>query len=220
MSLINCEINLILTWSENCVLTEMITHVGIPNADTAVAAINAPTNVKYKIIDTILYVPVVTLSTKGDNKLLEQLKTVFKRTIKSDKYRSEMTNQAKTNNSNYLLVPIFIKVNRLFVLSFENEDDRATVEIKDHNVVIDCKSFFDVPIKNKEETYETIVEMNKNNDYTTGNLLDYVYFSKHFKLIAIDLSKQIELEDADTMQQINFIGRLEKYEGVTMFSNF
>ena len=84
-------------------------------------------------------------------------------------------------------------------------------------VVIDGKSFFDVPIKNKEETYEEIIEMVRNNDYTTGNLLDYEYFSNNYKLIAIDLSKQIELEDADTMQQINFIGRLERNEGATMF---
>ena len=84
-------------------------------------------------------------------------------------------------------------------------------------VVIDGKSFFDVPIKNEEETYEKIIEMVRNNDYTTGNLLDYEYFSNNYKLIAIDLSKQIELEDADTMQQINFIGRLERNEGATMF---
>ena len=84
-------------------------------------------------------------------------------------------------------------------------------------VVIDGKSFFDVSIKNKEETYEKIIEMVRNNDYTTGNLLDYEYFSNNYKLIVIDLSKQIELEDADTMQQINFIGRLERNEGATMF---
>ena len=74
------------------------------------------------------------------------------------------------------------------------------------------KKFFDNPIKYKEETYEKIIEMSKNNDYTTGNLLDYDYFSKHYNLIVIDLSKQIDLEDADTMKQINFIGRLERNE--------
>ena len=74
-----------------------------------------------------------------------------------------------------------------------------------------------MPIKNGEETYEQIIEMGRNNDYTTGNLLDYEYFSKHYKLIAIDLSKQIELENPDLKQQINFIGRLKRDEGVTMF---
>ena len=61
-----------------------------------------------------------------------------------------------------------------------------------------------MPIKNDEETYKQVIEMGRNNDYTTGNLLDYEYFSKHYKLIAIDLSKQIELEDPDLKQQINF----------------
>ena len=59
--------------------------------------------------------------------------------------------------------------------------------------------------------------MGRNNDYRTGDLLDYEYFSKHYKLIAIDLSKQIELENPDLKQQINFIGRLERNGGVTMF---
>ena len=74
-----------------------------------------------------------------------------------------------------------------------------------------------MPIKNDEETYEQIIEMGRNNDCTTGNLLDYEYFSRHYKLTAIDLSKQIELENPDLKQQINFIGRLERNGGVTMF---
>ena len=67
-----------------------------------------------------------------------------------------------------------------------------------------AKAFFDIPIKNKEETYEAIIEMNNNNDYTTDNLLDCDYFSKHYRLIAIDLSKQTEFENHDLKQQINF----------------
>ena len=70
---------------------------------------------------------------------------------------------------------------------------------------------------NGEEIYKQIIEMGRNNDYTTSNLLDYEYFSKHYKLIAIDLSKQIELENPDLKQQINFIGRLEREGGATMF---
>ena len=77
-------------------------------------------------------------------------------------------------------------------------------------------NFFDVPIKSKEETYEKIIEMSKDSDYTTGDLLDYEYFSKHYKLIAIYLSKQIELENPDLKQQINFIGNLEN-DRATMF---
>ena len=128
-----------------------------------------------------------------------------------------MANQTKTNNLNYLIDPTFNKVNRLFVLSFENEEDRTSfskyytpkVEVKDFDVLIDRKGFFDALVKNKEEAYEKIIEISKNNDYTTGNLLDYEYFSKYYKLIAIDLSKQTQLEDPDLKQQINFIGKLE-----------
>ena len=125
-----------------------------------------------------MYVAVVTLSTENDNKLLGRLKTRFKRTIKWDKYRSEMFNKTKNNNLNYLIDPTFTKVNRLFVLSFENEDDRtsfskyftASVEIKDFNVLICGKGFFDTPTKNKEEAYEGIIEMFRNIDDTTGSL--------------------------------------------------
>ena len=135
-----------------------------------------------------------------------------------------MTNQTKTNHLNHLIVSTFTKVNRLFLLSFKNKEDRTSfskyyvpkVEVKDFNVLIDGKSFFDVPIKDKEEAYEKIVSIGKNNDHTTNNLLDYEYFSKYYKLIAIDLSKQIELENPDFRQQVNFIGKLEN-DKVTMF---
>ena len=98
-----------------------------------------------------------------------------------------MCNQTKNNNLNYLIDPKFTKFNRLFVLSFENEEDRPSfskyytpsVEIKDFNVLIDGKSFFNSPIKNKEEAYEKIIEMSRNNGYTTSNLSNYEYLSKH-----------------------------------------
>ena len=116
-----------------------------------------------------------------------------------------MTNQAKSNNLSDLIDPTSTKVNGLFLLSFGNEDDRTSyskyytpnAEIKDFNVLIDGKSFFDEPKKNREETYEANTEMSKYNDYATGNLLDYEYFLKHYKLIAIDSIKQIELENSD-----------------------
>ena len=124
--LINCEINLILTWSENCVLTNKATRDAVPaqGGNPAVAAVNNPTNTTFKITDTKLHVPVVTLSTEDD--VLEQLKSGFKRTIKWNKYRSEATNQTKTNNLNYLIDPTFNKLNISFVLSFENEGDRTS----------------------------------------------------------------------------------------------
>ena len=95
MPLMNCEINLILTWSKNCVLTSNSTIDANPDADPAAAAINNPTNATFKITDTKLYVPVVTLSIENDKALLEQLRTGFKRTIKWNKHRSEMTIRLK-----------------------------------------------------------------------------------------------------------------------------
>ena len=156
MPLINCEVSLTLTWSENCVLTNIKTQTARnadPDSNLPVEAreiIDAPANAIFKITDTKLHVPLLTLSTKDDNNFLEQLKSGFKRTIKCNKYRSEMTNQTKTNNFNYFIDPIFNKVNGLFVLSFENKEDRTSfskyyvskVEIKDFNVLIDGKYFF------------------------------------------------------------------------------
>ena len=138
MLLINCEISLTLTQPADCVINSMEKR-----AITATRRDGSPTGATFKITDTKQYVPVVTLSTEEDNKLLEQLKLGFKRTIKCNKYRSEMTNQAKTNDLNYFIDPTFSKVNRLLDLSFENEDDRTffskyytrKVEIKDFNVL-------------------------------------------------------------------------------------
>ena len=89
------------------------------------------------------------------------------------------------------------------------------VEIKDFNVLIDRKRFFDLPVKNKEEACKKIMGMSDNNNYTTGDLLDFAYFKENYRLIAIDLSKQTKLKDP---QQINFIGKLENQDhGATMF---
>ena len=84
MPLINCEVSLILNWSENCVLTNKATGDAVPAqvGNSAVAVVTNSTNVTSNITDTKLYVPVVTLLTEDDNKLLQQLKTRFKRTVK------------------------------------------------------------------------------------------------------------------------------------------
>ena len=109
--MINCEVELILTWSKNCALADMT------------VANNPPTGLEFRITDTKLYVPVVTLSKENNIKLLEKLKSGFKKIIKWSKYRSQMTIQTNDNNLNYLIDPTFINVNRLFVLSFERTDD-------------------------------------------------------------------------------------------------
>ena len=89
------------------------------------------------------------------------------------------------------------------------------VQIKDFHVLIDGKSFFDLPVKNEEEAYEKIIEISNNNVYTTGNLLDFAYYKENYRLIAIDLSKQTKLKDR---QQINFIGKVEgQNNGITVF---
>ena len=125
-----------------------------------------------------------------------------------------MINQTRTNNLNFLIDPTFKNVNRLFALALPNEEDRRsfskyyapTLEIKDYNVIIDGEPFYEVPIKNKEETYKAITEPIRNDLLRTGNEFNFEYFCENYKLIALDLSKQkSDLKN----QQINFIGRLE-----------
>ena len=135
-----------------------------------------------------------------------------------------MTTEAVNNNLNILIDPTFTNVNKLFVSAYQTADDRQSFSqfylpramLKDYNAIIDKLAFFDLPIKSKEEAYEKIIDISRNNEFTTGNLLDYDYFKKHYKLIAIDLGKQQVLqENEDLIQQINFIGRLE--EAVNVF---
>ena len=150
-------------------------------------AIVPPAEITFGITDTKSYVPVLTLSKENDTKNLEQLKTGFKKTIKWNKYRSQMTIQPQNNSLNYLIDPTFTNFNRLFVLSFarDNAGDkryfyftllctkRWNIRV---NVFIDGKSFFDLPVKNEEEAYEKIIDMSNNNDHTTSSLLDFANF--------------------------------------------
>ena len=228
--LINCEVELIWTWFKNCVLINKSTRGANYGADPIVHKIYNPKNATFQITDKKLYVPVVTLSKENDIKLLEKLKSGFKRTIKWNKYRSHMTIQNNNSNLNYLIDPTFTNINRLFVLSFERigeynikKDYRYSfshyyvpnVQIKDFNVLIDGKSCFDLSIKNEEEAYEKIIDMNNNNYYMTGNLFDFAYYKGNYKLITIDLSKQTKIKNP---QQINFIGKIEGHDnGVTIF---
>ena len=215
--LISCEVSLELKWDKNFVITS--TEDRVVNAGPPVARDDDPIGATSTINDCKLYVPVVTLSKDDEIKLLTNLKSGFRREIKWNKYRSQMSTEVANNNLNILIDPTFTTVNRLFVLAYENDVDRQLyyqfylpkVIIKDFNVIIDKLAFFDLPIKNEEEAYEKIIDISKNDEYTTGNLLDYDYFKKYYKLIAIDLSKQQLLqENKDLIQQINFIGRLEQ----------
>ena len=205
--LINCNVELILTWFNNCVLISKATREADYDADPVIYETDNPENAIFEIKDTKLYVPVITLSKENDTKLLEQLKSGFKRTIKWDKYRSQMTIQPQKNDLNYFIDLTFTNVFRSYVLSFqriagENNSTKdyrhsfshhyvPNIRIRDFNVLIDGKSFFDLPVKNEEEAYEKIIDMSNYNDYTTSNLLDFAYFLKKCKLIAIDLSQLI-----------------------------
>ena len=222
--LISCEISLELKWDKNCVITSLeqraIAGANPPARD------NAPTGAILAITNCKLYVPVVTLSKDDEIKLLTNLKSGFKREIIWNKYRSQMTTEAINNNLNILVDPTFTNVNRLFVLSYAIDDNNCNrqlysqfylprVMVKDYNVNIDKLAVFDLPIKTEEQAYEKIIDISRNNEYTTGNLLDYDYFKKHYKLIAIDLSKQQVLqENVDLIQQINFVARLENAANV------
>ena len=206
MSLINCEVNLILTWSSTCVI--------VSTGDANQAA-------TFAITDTKLYDPVVTLSTQENTKFLQQLKSGFKRAINWDKDLSKPEILAQNPNLNHLTEPSFQRVNRLFVLAFGNDNHRSstrrynlpTVEIKEYNIAINGENFFDQLIKNNKVTYENIrkIASGQGDDYTTGCLLDYTYFTDTYKMIAVDLSKEQALDAGPTaIQQINFTANLDR----------
>ena len=169
MPLINCEVSLFLTWSPTCVITSS-TGKG-----------------KFKIANTNLYVPIVTLSRNDNEKLFQQLGSGFKRVINWNRYLSRPELLQQNPNLNYLIEPSFRGINRLFVLPFENDTQRKVhsgyylpnVEIKNYHVMINAEKFFDEPIKdNKVDepikdnkvTYENIrkVATGKGDDYKTG----------------------------------------------------
>ena len=206
MPLINCEVNLILKWSSTCVI--------ISTGDANQAA-------NFAITDTKLYVPVVTLSTQENTKFPQQLKSGFKSVINWDKYLSKPELLAQNPNLNHLIEPRLQGVNRHFVLAFETDNHRSstrrynlpTVEIKDYNIMINGEKFFDQSIKNNKIAYENIrkIATGQGDDYTTGCLLDYSYFMDTYKMIAVDLSKQLALDaDPRAIQQINFTANLDR----------
>ena len=206
MPLINCEVNLILTWSSDCVLIATNIH---------------NLSVTFEITDTKLYVPIVTLSIQENTKFLQQLNSGFKRVINWNKYLSKPELLAQNPNLNHLVEPSSQGVNRLFVLAFENNNDRISdelyylpiVEIKDYNIMINSENFFDQPINNNKVTYDNIrkIAIGQGDDNTTGCLLDYPYFLNTYKMIAVDLRRQRALDaDPRAIQQINFTANLDR----------
>ena len=189
MPLINCKIKLNLTWKKECVLST--------DAGYAVFIIN----------DTKMYVPVVTLSKEDAKDFIEQQNKGFQRSIYWNEYKTiEINENSDANEFKYInLDPSFEDVNRLFVTAYNrvdgqsNRDDQRKyylprIDLNKYNVIIDGRNFNDNPI---ESDFNLI-------------LLDFNYFKKHYKLVAVDLSKQKKLDaDPRAMQQIEFKYMLE-----------
>ena len=134
-----------MKWSRNCLIKDATSNNQNPN---------------FQIHDTKLYVSVITSSTKENIKLLKQLESGFKRTINWNKYLAKTTHHARNSYLDYIIDPSFQGANRLFVLFFKDDDGResrkqyylSTVEIKNHNIMIDGRNFFDQSIKNDLKT--------------------------------------------------------------------
>ena len=204
MPLINCKIKLNLTWKKECVLST--------DAGDAVFIIN----------DTKMYVPVVTLSKEDNKDFIEQQNKGFQSSIYWNEYKTKglVIEDANANNFKYIaLDPSFQGANRLFVMANnklaaanDNQFNRYSRrvyylprnDLNKYNVIIDGRNFYDNPIESDIEKYRELkkVMIGKGEDYTTGSLLD---FEKHYKLVAVDLSKHKELDaDPRAIQQIEF----------------
>ena len=206
MPLINCKVYLELNWIEDCILS------------------SAGNTAKFAITDTKLHVPIVTLSTKDSANLTKQLNEGFKRSVYWNSYETKPAKVIEQGKNIYeLLNASFQGVKRLFVLAYfvtagNDADQEAGIkdnkkyflprgEIKNYNVLIDGRNFYDQPINDIVKQYDEVrkVSTGYDDDYTTGCLLDYAYFKDNYKLIAVDLSKQKALDaDPRAIQQTVF----------------
>ena len=219
------DINNNLTVSNSSSFKYKINLLGNPEVNNNVATLNVKVVVPLKylsnffrslempLINCKMYVPVVTLSKEDNKDFIEQQNKGFQQSIYWNEYKTKgVTEDADANNFKYInLDPSFQGVNRLFVMIYNrlaandnqfnrNSQQKYYLPRNDLNkyVIIDGRNFYDNPIENDIEKYRELkkVMTGKGEDYTTGSLLDYNYFLKHYKLLAIDLSKQKEL-DAD-----------------------
>ena len=193
MLLINCKIHLELDWSNDCVMSTI--------DDTTL-----------KITNTKLYVPTVTLSSRDNVKLVKLLEEGFQRPVYWNEYQTKIESKKLDNNNltRFALDASFQGVRRLLVLAFGNTDYGVKkVERNSHtkyflprvnkasyNVLIDARNFYDQPINDLLKQYDEIrkTATGHGDDYATGFLLDHQYFKDHYNLIAVDLSKQKELD--------------------------
>ena len=219
MPLINCKIHFELSWTKDFVLANT-------NADTT-----------FKITNTKLHIPIVTLSSKSNVKLVKLLEDGFNRPVYWNEYQTKIWTK-DLDNKNLTSFPLdssFQVVKRLFVLAFNstnasipnnrinNTANRVErnkhqkiflprVSIANYNVLIDGRNFYDQPNNYLVKQYDEIrrIAAGQGDDYTTGCLLDYQYFKDDYKLIAIDLSRQNELHaDSRAIEKIEFYGVLK-----------
>ena len=167
-----------------------------------------------------MYIPVVTLSKEDNKDFIEQQNKGFQRSIYWNEYKTKEINEdADANVFKYInLDPSFQGVNRLFVMAYNRANGQRTrngqrkyylrrIGLEKYNVIIDGRNFYDNPIESDTEKYRELkkVIIGKGEDYTTGSLSDFNYFDKHYKLVAVDLSKQKELDaDPRAIQEIEF----------------
>ena len=217
MPLINCKIHPELDWTKVCVMSAI--------ADAA-----------FKITNTKLYPPIVTLSSKDNVKLVKLLEQGFKRPAYWNEYQTkiESRNLGNNNLTRFPLHASFQGVRRLFAIVFNNttvnvpndtinntnnrvERNSHTkhflprVNITNYIVLIDGRNLYDQPINGLTKQYDKVrkISTGQGDDCTTGCLLDYQYFKDHYRLIAVDLSKKKKLDtDSRATQQIEFYGML------------
>ena len=209
MPLINCKIHLELNWNNDCVMYGADTYAGGDNAS------NKETT--FKITSTKLYVPIVTFSTKDNVNLTKQLNEGFKRSAYWNEYKSKIETKSldNDNTTRFPLDASFQGVNRLFVLAFDNTNNGDNkvernsnrnyflprVDIINYNVLIVGRNFYGQPVNDQIKSYDEIRKI------ASGK--DYQYFKDHYQLIAVDLSKQKELDaDPRTIQEMEFYGML------------
>ena len=206
--LINCRVELSLSWNENCILSI------------------AGTAATFTITDTKVYIPVVTLKIEEDTKLSKLLSEGFKRSVYWNKYKV-IPNKIYNENDyiRELLDASYQGVKRLFILAYGNAgNDLVTanshrkyflprIKIENYNIEIDGRNFYDQPINDSIKQYDEArkVSTGQGDDYATEYLLDFAYFEKNYRLIVADLSKQKALDtDPRVIQQIIFTGKASK----------
>ena len=212
MPLINCRVELSLTWGENCILLSL---AGIST---------------FTITDAKLYIPVITLSIEDNARLTKLLSKGFERSVYWNKYKVIPNKLYNANDYiREILDASYQGVKKLFNLANDNTGDNPVttdshkryflprIKIENYNIEIDGTDFYDQPTNDAIKQYYELrkVSTGQGDDYTTGCLLDFAYFEKNYRLVAADLTKQNGLDaDQRVIQQIIFTGKVSGYIAV------